>query len=202
MNSSLFAFIFSGLFSGSIHAAHLTYILPSPPLLTERGDFSHLLTYAAGILSFRLHEYDDAPDFDTGHDPYSYKGNAIPSCLDDGSACSLTTDEYKMTLIGGGHDRQSYSGAPSQEKTEYATLTVTTFSDSDIAQFALCDLITLHLREYLYVNIGEEENPDETGYILLDLNQLPVFSVVSTATDDDLSTFLSALSPKILLEKI
>uniref|UniRef100_A0A7S1FN79 Uncharacterized protein n=2 Tax=Corethron hystrix TaxID=216773 RepID=A0A7S1FN79_9STRA len=194
MNSSLFAFIFSGLFSGSIHAAHLTYILPSPPLLTERGDFSHLLTYAAGILSFRLHEYDDAPDFDTGY--------AVPSCLEDGSACSLTTDEYKMTLIGGGHDRQSYSGAPSQEKTEYATLTVTTLSDSDIAQFALCDLITLHLREYLYVNIGEEENPDETGYILLDLNQLPVFSVVSTATDDDLSTFLSALSPKILLEKI
>lgn len=56
-----------------------------------------------------------------------------------------------------------------------------------------------------YLNSDEEEEDTHDGeqeYILLDVDQLPIFSVASAAAKDDLSDFLSPLSPKTLLEKI
>eukprot|EP00588_Corethron_pennatum_P019639 CAMPEP_0194328236 /NCGR_PEP_ID=MMETSP0171-20130528/43973_1 /TAXON_ID=218684 /ORGANISM="Corethron pennatum, Strain L29A3" /LENGTH=740 /DNA_ID=CAMNT_0039088491 /DNA_START=82 /DNA_END=2304 /DNA_ORIENTATION=- len=175
----------------TVLAAHLTYILPSPPLLAERGDFSYLVTHAAGILTFRLHKDNDFFDLEDDYkdEDFFYKGSEEPNCLIDGSLCSLTTNEYKITLIR--------SGDGGSETEEHATLDISTFINGDVARLALCDLVTSHLHKYLYGI--EEEDLTDGGKKSLDVDHLPVFSIVSDAAKDDLSSFLSALTPKNLL---
>eukprot|EP00587_Corethron_hystrix_P002688 CAMPEP_0113317784 /NCGR_PEP_ID=MMETSP0010_2-20120614/12564_1 /TAXON_ID=216773 ORGANISM="Corethron hystrix, Strain 308" /NCGR_SAMPLE_ID=MMETSP0010_2 /ASSEMBLY_ACC=CAM_ASM_000155 /LENGTH=736 /DNA_ID=CAMNT_0000174855 /DNA_START=97 /DNA_END=2304 /DNA_ORIENTATION=- /assembly_acc=CAM_ASM_000155 len=162
-------------------AAHLTYIIPSSPVLSERGDFFHITNKAAGILK------------DFGHN--INEGGAILKCFDDKSACSIANDAYRIVLNKGG------GGDDGSALTDYAILTMSIFGNDAVAQSILCDL-TFYLHKYLYgddTNENPSESLSEAGFS--NFNQFPVFSVV-TANDNDLSAFLSLLSPKSMLERV
>mmetsp|Transcript_32454 Transcript_32454/g.64339 ORF Transcript_32454/g.64339 Transcript_32454/m.64339 type:complete len:730 (+) Transcript_32454:87-2276(+) len=192
---SLFLFAISA--PSTVLAAHLTYFLPDPPLIAERESFSHLVLYTGEILTSLFLDYDES--FNSVEKNFN-DGSAVPSCLDDRSLCSLTTSKFKITLISG--------GANASSQNHHATLDISVSIDGETTKSVLNDFITRHLHKYLYGGAEKDSQgtKDPQGglreKILLDLDQLPIFSVVSdTAKDDDLSTFLSVLSPKNLLEK-
>jgi len=138
------------------HNTRLTYVLKRPPAGDAVGTPSDLVSRTAAYLSF--------PGADA----------VPPSCLSDGSACSLRSSGHSITAIAG-------SGPD-----HHATLSVVSEdAGDDGARWALVDLVSLCLHVDLY---GDEAAVP------------PSFSVSSpSAPDDDLAELLRAPSPKVLL---